>query len=83
MRIFEAGLVATLFVCVLGIDAVADHRFTTLPNGWELSQPAGPMVATGTMPQGAIASPDGSQIVVTESGFNAPTSPSTRRALYI
>ncbi len=63
---------ATLFVCVLGIDAVADHRFTMLPNGWELSQPAGPMVATGTMPQGAIASPDGSQFVVTESGFNAP-----------
>ncbi len=43
-----------------------------LPSGWVL-QPAPPLfVRTGTMPQGAAASPDGTVIAVVESGFNPP-----------
>ncbi|MFY9630680.1 MAG: alkaline phosphatase family protein [Candidatus Cybelea sp.] len=45
---------------------------SVLPNGWALQAPAGAMVATGTMPQGAARSPDGSMIAVVESGFNPP-----------
>lgn len=41
-----------------------------LPSGWIL-QPAPEIFAqTGTMPQGAAASPDGREIAVVESGFN-------------
>lgn len=43
-----------------------------LPNGWILRAPAGPPAVTGTMPQGAAASPDGSVLAVLESGFNPP-----------
>jgi DNA-binding beta-propeller fold protein YncE len=44
----------------------------TLPSGWIL-QPAPLLtVRTGTMPQGAAASPDGRELAVVESGFNPP-----------
>lgn len=44
-----------------------------LPSGWIL-QPAPELFAqTGTMPQGAAASPDGHEIAVVESGFNPAT----------
>ena len=46
---------------------------SVLPNGWAL--PAlhpDPVVQTGTMPQGAAISSDGSTLAVLESGFNPP-----------
>ncbi len=45
---------------------------TVLPNDWVVQPPAGPVVATGTMPQGMALSPDGSTIAVVESGYNPP-----------
>ncbi|HEY1654828.1 MAG TPA: YncE family protein, partial [Candidatus Tumulicola sp.] len=50
--------------------AIAPKPAVVLPNGWVLSPPRGPEVATGTMPQGMAASPDGSTIAVVESGYN-------------
>jgi DNA-binding beta-propeller fold protein YncE len=41
-----------------------------LPNGWVLSPPRGPVVRTGTMPQGMALSPNGDLIAVVESGYN-------------
>ena len=43
-----------------------------LPNGWYLSPPQGLIVQTGTMPQGAAVSADGSTLAVVEAGFNPP-----------
>ncbi|MBV8149232.1 MAG: hypothetical protein JO092_09095 [Candidatus Eremiobacteraeota bacterium] len=43
-----------------------------LPNGWYLSPPQGLIVQTGTMPQGAGVSADGSTLAVVEAGFNPP-----------
>lgn len=44
----------------------------TLPGGWRLSPPSGPIAATGTMPQGIALSPDGSVLAVVEAGDNPP-----------
>ena len=43
-----------------------------LPSGWVLPQAPALFVRTGTMPQGAAASPDGREIAVVESGYNPP-----------
>jgi DNA-binding beta-propeller fold protein YncE len=50
----------------------AGRPANVLPNGWILGAPVGPMVQTGTMPQGGAASPNGSMLAVVESGFNPP-----------
>ena len=44
----------------------------TLPSGWILQPAPSLTVRTGTMPQGAAASPDGRELAVVESGFNPP-----------
>jgi DNA-binding beta-propeller fold protein YncE len=41
-----------------------------LPSGWILQPAPDLLAATGTMPQGAAASPSGRQIAIVESGFN-------------
>ena len=41
----------------------------TLPSGWVLQPPPGRVAATGTMPQGMAAAPDGTRIAVVESGY--------------
>jgi DNA-binding beta-propeller fold protein YncE len=41
-----------------------------LPSGWILQPEPELSVRTGTMPQGAAASPDGRELAVVESGFN-------------
>lgn len=46
--------------------------YAVLPNGWVVRAPAGAMVQTGTMPQGAALAPSGAAIAVVESGFNQP-----------
>lgn len=45
---------------------------SVLPSGWILQAPVGRTIQTGTMPQGATLSPDGSMFAVVESGFNPP-----------
>lgn len=45
---------------------------SVLPNGWALRATSDPVVQTGTMPQGAAISSDGSTLAVLESGFNPP-----------
>lgn len=53
-------------VLILGAGAVTG--FVTLPSGWRLSPPPGPLANTGTMPQGLALSPDGKTLAVLESG---------------
>jgi DNA-binding beta-propeller fold protein YncE len=43
-----------------------------LPNGWLLSPPRGPVVRTGTMPQGMAPSSNGALMAVVESGYSPP-----------
>jgi DNA-binding beta-propeller fold protein YncE len=50
-----------------------EAALNVLPNGWVVNAPVAAMVATGTMPQGAVRSPDGSMLAVVESGFNPPS----------
>ncbi|MGA7283633.1 MAG: alkaline phosphatase family protein [Candidatus Cybelea sp.] len=45
---------------------------SVLPNGWALRATSDPVVQTGTMPQGAAISSDGSTLAILESGFNPP-----------
>jgi len=54
------------------IAAAGGSSPTLLPNGWELDPPAAEVVQTGTMPQGAAVSPDGTTLAVVESGYNPP-----------
>jgi DNA-binding beta-propeller fold protein YncE len=62
------GSAALLF----GMGHAASTSLSVLPNGWVLLPPADTVIQTGTMPQGAAASPDGSRLAVVESGFNPP-----------
>ena len=57
---------------LLLLGLLAAETGAVLPNGWLIHPPAGPIVQTGTMPQGAAASPDGKMLAVVESGFNPP-----------
>ncbi len=52
--------------------ALALAALVALPNGWTLLAPMRPAVETGTMPQGAALSADGTMLAVVESGFNPP-----------
>lgn len=56
----------------IGLFGASDSpELAVLPNGWVLRAPSD-VVQTGTMPQGAAISPDGSTLAVVESGFNPP-----------
>jgi DNA-binding beta-propeller fold protein YncE len=68
---FILALVAMLLV-VPRVGVSSSAPASILPNGWILRPPSGAMKQTGTMPQGATASPDGSVLAVVESGFNPP-----------
>lgn len=59
-------------VAVSGAAVLGKPSGIVLPNGWTIAQPQGMMIETGTMPQGAAASPDGKTLAVVESGFNPP-----------
>jgi hypothetical protein len=63
-------LVALILACAGAI--AASTAFSVLPNAWIVRGPMGPSLRTGTMPQGAALSPDGSTLAVVESGFNPP-----------
>ncbi|MDQ2866205.1 MAG: beta-propeller fold lactonase family protein [Candidatus Eremiobacteraeota bacterium] len=54
---------------ILAVTALAP---ITLPSGWRLTPPSGPVSETGTMPQGLSLSPDGRRLAVVESGFHPP-----------
>jgi hypothetical protein len=62
-----------LAVAVSGAAVLGKPSSIVLPSGWSIAQPQGMMTETGTMPQGAAASPDGKILAVVESGFNPPT----------
>lgn len=67
-------LLAPLLAAALigGTALAAASGVVILPNGWRLSPPAGPLAATGTMPQGIALSPGGTMLAVVESGVNPP-----------
>jgi YVTN family beta-propeller protein len=58
---------------LLSVGHAAGASWSLLPNGWVVRAPSGPVVQTGTMPQGAAISPDGATLAVVESGFNPPS----------
>jgi YVTN family beta-propeller protein len=66
---------AALAICGVAsfAGAATGAALNVLPNGWILTPPAGAVVETGTLPQGAVISPDGSTLAVVESGFNPPS----------
>lgn len=61
---------------VLGLSTLVciakSQQYANLPDDWELLPSKGQMIRTGTMPQGASASPDGKTLAVISSGFNQP-----------
>jgi DNA-binding beta-propeller fold protein YncE len=69
MRVASLGV---LLAFAVGAGSAASDGVSVLPNGWVLGVPNGPMVQTGTMPQGAAISSDGATLAVVESGFNPP-----------
>jgi YVTN family beta-propeller protein len=56
----------------LGILGVVTAQRVLLPDGWNISPPAGNVAVIGTMPQGIALSPDGTKLAVVEAGYNPP-----------
>ena len=65
-------LLASVLALLCSVAVFAAKAPGILPSGWRLDPPAGPLAATGTMPQGLAVSPDGRLLAVVESGFNPP-----------
>jgi YVTN family beta-propeller protein len=61
----------TLAVLVLAADTPSSHT-TSLPTGWRLSAPSGPVQTVGLFPQGIALSPDASKLAVIDSGLETP-----------
>jgi len=59
-------------VCVVAATAAEGLYGSALPNGWIVERPQGRAIQTGTLPQGAAVSPDGTMLAVVESGYNSP-----------
>lgn len=66
------ALLSLSLVAVCAATVVAAGSTVTLPSGWRIDVPQGPVAETGTMPQGLALSPDGTRIAVVESGVNPP-----------
>lgn len=68
----RCAAISAIAAAVLAFGIASGAAFLVLPNGWVLHAPTGTVVQTGTMPQGASISVDGSTLAVVESGFNPP-----------
>lgn len=65
-------LLLAALIALCSAAAVTTYAPALLPTGWRIWAPQGPVVTTGTMPQGLAISPDGSMLAVVESGANPP-----------
>ncbi len=63
---------ALAWVCAMAVVSgtvfAARSGSITLPSGWRLTPPQGPLLPTGPMPQGIAISPDGTKLAIVESG---------------
>ncbi len=66
----HAAVAAVVIGCAGAVAASA--ALSVLPNAWIVRGSTGSIVQTGTFPQGAALSPDGTTLAVVESGFNTP-----------
>ena len=66
------ALLSCALVAVCAATVAAAGSKITLPSGWRIDAPRGPVATTGTMPQGLALSPGGRRIAVVESGLNPP-----------
>ena len=51
---------------------MAAPAITTLPTGWRIVGPDGPVATVGTLPEGLALSPDGTRLVEVEAGHQPP-----------
>ncbi|HTU81883.1 MAG TPA: alkaline phosphatase family protein [Candidatus Acidoferrales bacterium] len=72
-RLSYLGVTAAAVLMLAATSAGAQRSGAVLPNGWVLSVPAEAPTETGTLPQGAAASPDGNTLAVVEAGYNPPS----------
>jgi len=68
----RTALVASLGALALGTAAVAAPLLTTLPTGWRIDAPPGPVVTVGTLPTGVVLSRDGTRLFELEAGHRKP-----------
>jgi DNA-binding beta-propeller fold protein YncE len=65
-------LLAALAAAALGGAVLAAPAITTLPTGWRIVGPDGPVATVGTLPEGLALSPDGTRLVEVEAGHQPP-----------
>ncbi len=68
-RIVVAGLLA---VAVGGPGVLAAPGIMTLPTGWRIRGPEGPVAVVGTLPEGIVISRDGLRVIELEAGHRKP-----------
>lgn len=68
----RTALAAIAGALALGTAVVAAPLLTTLPTGWRIDGPPGPVATVGTLPTGLVLSRDGSRVFELEAGHRKP-----------
>lgn len=65
-------VLAALLTCTLAAAVIAAPAIVTLPTGWQIRGPQGPIAVVGTLPEGIVLSRDGARIIELEAGHRKP-----------
>jgi YVTN family beta-propeller protein len=68
----RTALVAIAGALAMGTAAAAAPLLTTLPTGWRIGGPPGPLATVGTLPTGLVLSHDGTKLFELETGHRKP-----------
>ena len=65
-------VLAALLTCALAGAVIAAPAIVTLPTGWQIRGPQGPVAVVGTLPEGIVLSRDGARVIELEAGHRKP-----------
>jgi DNA-binding beta-propeller fold protein YncE len=68
----RVAVIVALVLFAAGAAVTAAPGIVTLPTGWRIARPVGPVALVGTLPEGIVISRDGARIIELEAGHRKP-----------